>query len=102
MVNNVKVKIEDGIEIFYVIILSSGGMIIQIVSFKVVKLLFEVIFQIMLEGMVCMVLIVKKEEVDFIWVILGNLLIKSLIVEINVVVENGGIVVIGGVYIINI
>jgi type IV pilus assembly protein PilQ len=46
-------------------------------------------------------LLVKKEEADFTRAILGNPPIKSSIVETNVVVENGGTVVIGGVFITN-
>ena len=46
-----------------------------------------------------MALIIKKEEADWTRAILGNPPIKSSIVETNVVVENGGTVVVGGVYI---
>lgn len=46
-----------------------------------------------------MLLVVKKEEPDYTRAILGNPPIKSSIVETNVVVENGGTVVIGGVFV---
>ena len=46
-------------------------------------------------------LVIKKEEADWTRAILGNPPIKSSVVETNVVVENGGTVVVGGVYITN-
>ncbi|WP_415033605.1 type IV pilus secretin PilQ [Azonexus sp.] len=101
--NNVKAKIEDGTEIPYVTIQSSGGTSTATVSFKAAKLSLEVVPQITPEGTVSMNLVVKKEEAD--WtkaVVLGgyaNPPIKSSIVETNVVVDNGGTVVIGGVFI---
>jgi type IV pilus assembly protein PilQ len=97
--NNVKAKIEDGSEIPYVTTQSSGGTTTQTVSFKAAKLSLEVTPQITPEGTVRMALIVKKEEADFTRAILGNPPIKSSIVETNVVVENGGTVVIGGVFV---
>ena len=99
--NNVKAKIEDGTEIPYVTTQSSGGSTTQTVSFKPAKLSLEVTPQITPEGSVRMALVVKKEEADFTRAILGNPPIKSSIVETNVVVENGGTVVIGGVFITN-
>jgi type IV pilus assembly protein PilQ len=97
--NNVKAKIEDGSEIPYVTTQTSGGAVTQTVSFKAAKLSLEVTPQITPEGTVRMALIVKKEEADFTRAILGNPPIKSSIVETNVVVENGGTVVIGGVFV---
>ena len=99
--NNVKAKIEDGSEIPYVTTSSSGGTTTQTVSFKAAKLSLEVTPQITPEGTVRLALIVKKEEADFTRAILGNPPIKSSIVDTNVVVENGGTVVIGGVYVTN-
>lgn len=99
--NNVKAKIEDGTEIPYVTTQSSGGTTTQTVSFKPAKLSLEVTPQITPEGSVRMALVVKKEEADFTRAILGNPPIKSSIVETNVVVDNGGTVVIGGVFITN-
>lgn len=97
--NNVKAKIEDGTEVPYVTTQSSGGTTTQTVSFKSAKLSLEVTPQITPEGTVQMALIVKKEEPDFTRAILGNPPIISSIVETNVVVENGGTVVVGGVFI---
>lgn len=97
--NNVKAKIEDGTEVPYVTTQSSGGTTTQTVSFKSAKLSLEVTPQITPEGTVQMALIVKKEEPDFTRAILGNPPIISSIVETNVVVENGGTVVVGGVFV---
>jgi len=97
--NNVKAKIEDGTEIPYVTTQISAGATTQTVAFKSAKLSLEVTPQITPEGTVRMVLVVKKEEPDFTRAILGNPPIKSSIVETSVVVENGGTVVIGGVFV---
>ena len=97
--NNVKAKIEDGTEIPYVTTQTSGGSITQTVSFKPAKLSLEATPQITPEGTVKMALVIKKEEADWTRAVLGNPPIKSSIVETNVVVENGGTVVVGGVYI---
>jgi type IV pilus assembly protein PilQ len=97
--NNVKAKIEDGTEIPYVTTSTSGGVVTQTVSFKPAKLTLEATPQITPEGTIKMALIIKKEEADWTRAILGNPPIKSSIVETNVVVENGGTVVVGGVYI---
>lgn len=99
--NNVKAKIEDGTEIPYVTTSSSGGTTTQTVSFKPAKLSLEVTPQITPEGTVKMALVIKKEEPDWTRAILGNPPIKSSIVETNVVVDNGGTVVVGGVFITN-
>jgi type IV pilus assembly protein PilQ len=61
----------------------------------------EVTPQITPEGTVKMALLVKKEEADWTRAVLGNPPIKSSVVETNVVVENGGTVVVGGVYVTN-
>jgi len=97
--NNVKAKIEDGTEIPYVTTQTTGGAVTQTVSFKSAKLSLEATPQITPEGTVRMLLVVKKEEPDYTRAILGNPPIKSSIVETNVVVENGGTVVIGGVFV---
>jgi type IV pilus assembly protein PilQ len=97
--NNVKAKIEDGTEIPYVTTSSSGGVTTQTVSFKPAKLILEATPQITPEGTIKMALVIKKEEADWTRAILGNPPIKSSVVETNVVVENGGTVVVGGVYI---
>ncbi len=99
--NNVKAKIEDGTEIPYVTTTNSGGVVTQTVSFKPAKLSLEATPQITPEGTVKMALVVKKEDPDWTNAVLGNPPIKSSIVETNVVVDNGGTVVVGGVYITN-
>lgn len=99
--NNVRAKIEDGTEVPYVTTSSSGGTTTQTVSFKPAKLSLEATPQITPEGTVKMALLIKKEEADWTRAVLGNPPIKSSIVETNVVVENGGTVVVGGVYITN-
>jgi type IV pilus assembly protein PilQ len=101
--NNVKAKIEDGTEVPYITASASSGSTTYTVSFKPAKLSLEVTPQITPEGTVRMNLIVKKEEPDWTNAVTVNGYrnppIKSSIVETNVVVENGGTVVIGGVYI---
>lgn len=97
--NNVKAKIEDGQEIPYVVTSSTASGTTQTVNFKTAKLSLEVTPQITPEGTVKMNLIVKKEEPDWTNQVGGNPPIKSSIVETNVVVDNGGTVVIGGVFI---
>jgi type IV pilus assembly protein PilQ len=97
--NNVKAKIEDGTEVPYVVCTESTTGRTCTVSFKPAKLSLEATPQITPEGTVRMALVVKKEEPDWTRAIAGNPPIKSSIVETNVVVENGGTVVIGGVFI---
>lgn len=97
--NNVKAKIQDGTEIPYVTTVAGGGVATQNVSFKTAALSLEATPQITPEGTVRMLLVVKKEEPDWTRAVLGNPPIKTATVETNVVVENGGTVVIGGVYI---
>ena len=97
--NNVKAKIQDGTEIPYVTTATGGGVATQNVSFKTAALSLEATPQITPEGTVRMQLIVKKEEPDWTRAVLGNPPIKTSTVETNVVVDNGGTVVIGGVYI---
>jgi type IV pilus assembly protein PilQ len=99
--NNVKAKIEDGTEVPYVVCTDSATGRTCTVSFKPAKLSLEATPQITPEGTVRMALVVKKEEPDWTKAIQGNPPIKSSIVETNVVVENGGTVVIGGVFITN-
>jgi len=101
--NNVKAKIEDGTEVPYITAQTSSGATTYTVAFKPAKLSLEVTPQITPEGTVRMNLIVKKEEPDWTRAVSVNGFlnppIKSSIVETNVVVENGGTVVIGGVFI---
>lgn len=101
--NNVKAKIEDGTEVPYVTVSGTGGTQTATVNFKSAKLSLEVTPQITPEGTVKMNLIVKKEEPDWTRAVAVNGFlnppIKSSVVETNVVVENGGTVVIGGVFV---
>lgn len=101
--NNVEAKIEDGTEIPYVTIQSTGGTSTATVSFKPAKLSLLVTPQITPEGTVKMNLVVKKEEADWTKAVVlngyANPPIKSSVVQTNAVVENGGTVVIGGVFI---
>ncbi|AXS78751.1 type IV pilus secretin PilQ [Dechloromonas sp. HYN0024] len=103
--NNVKAKIEDGTEVPYISFQpgSGGGAGTYTVAFKPAKLSLEATPQITPEGTVRMNLIVKKEEPDWTRAVSVNGFlnppIKSSVVETNVVVENGGTVVIGGVFI---
>lgn len=99
--NNTKATIEDGTEIPYQTVSGSGADRTITVSFKPAKLVLEATPQITPEGTVKMELMVKKEEPDWSKAIQDNPPIKSTIVKTNVVVENGGTVVIGGVYITN-
>lgn len=96
--NNVKAKMEDGTEIPYVTIQTTGGATTNTVSFKPAKLSLEVTPQITPDGMIRMKLVVKKEDPDWTRAVQGNPPIKSSIVETDVIVENGGTIVIGGVY----
>jgi type IV pilus assembly protein PilQ len=96
--NNIKAKITDGTEIPYTTTATGGGVATQNVSFKQAALVLEVTPQITPEGTVRMKLNIKKEEPDWTRSILGNPPIKSSTIETDVVVENGGTVVIGGVF----
>lgn len=99
--NNKEATIEDGTEVPYVTTSNSGGVVTQTVSFKPAKLSLKVTPQITPDGTVKMALEVKKEEADWTRAVLGNPPIKSSVVRTDVVVENGGTVVVGGVYITN-
>jgi len=96
--NNVEAEIEDGTEVPYVTTQSNATGVTQTVSFKPAKLSLKVTPQITPEGTVKMDLIVKKEEPDWTRAIFENPPIKSSVVKTNVIVENGGTVVIGGVF----
>lgn len=97
--NNVKAKIEDGTEIPVV----TPGTVSSppTVTFKSAKLSLEATPQITPEGTVRMKLVVKKEEPDWTRPSMANPPIKSSTVETDVVVENGGTLVIGGVFATN-
>ncbi len=97
--NNAKAKIEDGSEIPYITPGTANSP--PTVSFKSAKLFLEVIPQITPDGTIRMKLVVKNESPDYENAVQDNPPIKSSIVETDVVVENGGTIVIGGVYINN-
>lgn len=97
--NNVKAKIEDGTEVPYVTTSVGTGGTTQNVAFKSAKLSLEVTPQVTPEGTVRMQLVVKKEEPDWARNVQGNPPLKSSVVETNVLVDNGGTVVIGGVFV---
>ncbi len=94
--NNVQATIEDGTEIPYVTPASGNNP--ASVSFKNAKLSLKTTPQITPEGRVRMKLEVTKDEPDWTRQIQGNPPIKTSKVETDVVVENGGTVVIGGVF----
>lgn len=94
--NNTEALIEDGTEIPYVI--PAAGNNNATVAFKKAKLSLRTTPQITPEGKVRMKLNIAKEEPDWTRQIAGIPPIKSSIVETDVVVENGGTVVIGGVF----
>lgn len=99
--NNVEAKIEDGTEVPYVT--PASGNSPPTISFKSAKLLLKVTPQITPEGTVKMNLVIEKKEPDWTRAVANggflNPPIKSSVVETNVVVENGGTVVIGGVFV---
>ncbi len=104
--NNTEANIEDGTEIPYVTYQSNSGTgATATVTFKKAKLALKVTPQITPEGSVGMKLEIKKEEADWSKAVVlpgspyAHPPIKSSIVETNVVVDNGGTVVIGGVFI---
>jgi type IV pilus assembly protein PilQ len=97
--NNTKAKIEDGQEIPYTTSSYSNGILTQTVSFKQAKLSLETTPQITPEGTIKMNLLVKKDEPDWTNMKLGIPPIKTSSVETNVVVDNGGTLVIGGIFI---
>lgn len=94
--NNVEATIEDGTEIPYII--PAAGNNNATVSFKKAKLSLKATPQITPEGKVRMKLNVAKEEPDWTRQVAGIPPIKSSIVDTDVVVDNGGTVVIGGVF----
>ncbi len=101
--DNVKAIIEDGTEIPYLSTAQTGGTTIPTVEFKKAVLSLDVTPQITPDGKVRLKLIVRKEEPDYaaMQLIPGstNPPIKSTVVTTDVLVENGGTVSIGGVFI---
>ncbi|MBS1189209.1 MAG: type pilus secretin family protein [Rhodocyclaceae bacterium] len=96
--NNVKAKIEDGTEVPYITTVCGNQGCTNTVSFKPAKLSLETTPQITPEGTVRMKLVIKKEEPDWTRQVANNPPIKSSTVETDVVVENGGTLVVGGVF----
>ena len=101
--DNVKAIIEDGTEIPYLSTAQTGGTTIPTVEFKKAVLSLEVTPQITPDGKIRLKLVVRKEEPDYaaMQLIPGstNPPIKSTVVTTDVLVENGGTVSIGGVFI---
>jgi type IV pilus assembly protein PilQ len=101
--DNVKAVIEDGTEIPYLSTAQTGGTTIPTVEFKKAVLSLEVTPQITPDGKIRLKLVVRKEEPDYaaMQLIPGstNPPIKSTVVTTDVLVEDGGIVSIGGVFI---
>ncbi len=101
--DNVKAVIEDGTEIPYLSTAQTGGTTIPTVEFKKAVLSLEVTPQITPDGKIRLKLVVRKEEPDYaaMQLIPGstNPPIKSTVVTTDVLVENGGTVSIGGVFI---
>ncbi len=101
--DNVKALIEDGTEIPYLSTAQTGGTTIPTVEFKKAVLSLEVTPQITPDGKIRLKLVVRKEEPDYaaMQLIPGstNPPIKSTVVTTDVLVENGGTVSIGGVFI---
>ncbi len=94
--NNVTATIEDGTEVPYVTPSTSTSP--ATVTFKSAKLSLKATPQITPEGRVLMKLEIAKEEPDWTKAVQGNPPIKSTKVDTEVVVDNGGTVVIGGVF----
>lgn len=101
--DNVKAVIEDGTEIPYLSTAQTGGTTIPTVEFKKAVLSLDVTPQITPDGKVRLKLVVRKEEPDYATMMLipgsTNPPIKSTVVTTDVLVENGGTVSIGGVFI---
>jgi type IV pilus assembly protein PilQ len=101
--DNVKAVIEDGSEIPYLSTAQTGGTTIPTVEFKKAVLSLDVTPQITPDGKVRLKLVVRKEEPDYATMMLipgsTNPPIKSTVVTTDVLVENGGTVSIGGVFI---
>jgi type IV pilus assembly protein PilQ len=91
--NNVKAIIEDGTEIPYTVTTANT----VTTQFKKAKLALEVTPQITPDGRVKMKLMITKDRPDFANAVNGIPAIASSKVETDVLVENGGTVVIGGV-----
>lgn len=89
------VKIFKGQEVFYQEVSFSG--VISIL-FKEVVLFFEVILQIILDNWIIVEVKVIKDVLDFDCVLNGVLLINKNEVNVKILVNDGEIIVIGGVF----
>ena len=96
--DNVSAKIADGYKVPYRTIGDDGKVSVKFIE---ASLTLEVKPQITPDGTVKMDLKVSKAEPDWTRTVEGNPAIKESMVETNVVVENGGTVVVGGVYVTN-
>lgn len=94
--NNVQATIEDGTEVPYVTPGTANSP--PTISFKNAKLSLKTTPQITPDGRVRMKLEITKDEPDWANAVQGNPAIKSSKIDTDVVVDNGGTVVIGGVF----
>ncbi|WP_306603191.1 type IV pilus secretin PilQ [Azonexus sp.] len=94
--NNVEALIEDGTEVPYW--KPASGNDAAKLEFKKAKLSLKVTPQITPDGTVKMLVAVEKAEPDWSRSVQGVPPIKSSIVKSNVIVDNGGTIVVGGVY----
>lgn len=95
--NNVEAVIEDGTEVPYW--KPASGNEPAKLEFKKAKLMLKVTPQITPDRTVKMVISIEKAEPDWSRSVQGVPPIKSSLVNTNVVVENGGTIVIGGVFV---
>lgn len=95
--NNVEAVIEDGTEVPYW--KPASGNDSAKLEFKKAKLMLKVTPQITPDGTIKMMLSVEKAEPDWTRSVQGVPPIKSSLVNTNVVVDNGGTIVVGGVFV---
>ncbi|MDD2742921.1 MAG: type IV pilus secretin PilQ, partial [Rhodocyclaceae bacterium] len=96
-INNVKAIIKDGTQVPIAIPGKNGEA--PAPSFKDATLTLEATPQITPDGTIKMKLLIRKDDADYTRTdVYGNPAIKTSVVETEVVVENGGTIVIGGVY----
>lgn len=93
--NNVKAVIEQGDEI--PVVTPAAANTPPTVTYRKAKLSLDVTPQITPDGSIKMKLIISKDRPDFSRIVLGNPTIITAKVESEVMVENGGTLVIGGV-----
>jgi len=93
--NNIKAIIEQGDEI--PVVTPGTGLTPATTTYKKAKLSLETVPQITPDGRIKMKLLIAKDRPDFSRTVLGNPTIVTAKVETEVLVENGGTLVIGGV-----